>query len=540
MAAAIAAIFKAYSQPERPWFQSTPAILAGIIFVAAAPIAIWTIGGLEQPLVVVLLAWGLISVFPLLKKDPASSRKVLLPGLGFALLLISRLDGVLFLAATILCHPAGARHHKQSIKIAFLLAILPAIFLLAQIAFRYFYYGEWIPNTALVKVSLSRVHLFEGIQYVFQGLLSLMPFSGFAILAFLVCIWNREQRSRCILLAVPAGVWLAYIALVGGDIFPGWRHLTPVVALMAMLNAEGLIWLQKRRQARWQNVTLLTLFAASFSGYAYLQFTDEQNQRAIEERWEWDGEVIGLMLKQGFASQQPLMAVDPAGCLPFWSELPALDMMGLNDYHIPRNPPPDFGQGYIGHELGDGDYVLSRQPDLVVFCSPSGSYEPCFRSGKEMHGTETFQDLYTPVIFEGRFPYTHQSIIWVSRYSPKIGILQDQARIEIPAYLLNGSQAGFAYLDSRNGFVMDISPNLPASILELEIPPGKWEISAQASAEVQASMARSGGEKLYLDAVPLPAEFIQDKDGVRPFDITLTSPGGTVTIKNLVLTKISE
>ena len=39
-------------------------------------------------------------------------------------------------------------------------------------------------------------------------------------------------------------------------------------------------------------------------------------------------------------------------------------MLGLNDYHIPRNPPRNFGEGSIGHELGDGDYVLRREPDL--------------------------------------------------------------------------------------------------------------------------------------------------------------------------------
>ena len=411
---------------------------------------------------------------------------------------------------------------------------------MAQIGFRYFYYGEWVPNTALVKVSLSRIHLVEGLQYIRDGWFSLLPLSliaaGFALVGF----WDRNQRKRIIIIALPIASWLGYIALVGGDIFPGWRHITPVIALMSLLMAEGMIWLQKRISTRTQKALVLLVLIASLAVFIRNQFDNPENERAKKETWEWDGKVIGLMLKDGFGKQQALMAVDPAGCLPYWSELPAVDMMGLNDYYIPRNPPPDFGQGYIGHELGDGNYVLSREPDLIVLCSPNGGYEPCFRSGKEMQAGETFHQLYTPVVFEGRRPYSQQSVIWVRRFSPKIGIQQTSDRIEIPAYLLNGNPDSVAHLDGSNDFVTTISANVPAKILGLEIPPGKWRIDAESSADLQVTLIKSDGETYLLESAPLPAEFIQDKDGPRNYDIAFSSPDRETTLRRVVLTKIQE
>ena len=68
----------------------------------------------------------------------------------------------------------------------------------------------------------------------------------------------------------------------------------------------------------------IILLAVLSLWYLYNQIRDEENHLAIEERWEWDGEVIGLMLKDGFEAKQPLLAIEPAGVVPYFSELPSL------------------------------------------------------------------------------------------------------------------------------------------------------------------------------------------------------------------------
>ena len=54
----------------------------------------------------------------------------------------------------------------------------------------------------------------------------------------------------------------------------------------------------------------------------------------------------GRLLGAAFEREQPLLAATAAGALPFFSRLPALDMLGLNDRFLARNPPPNLGQDY--------------------------------------------------------------------------------------------------------------------------------------------------------------------------------------------------
>ena len=120
------------------------------------------------------------------------------------------------------------------------------------------------------------------------------------------------------------------------------------------------------------------------SAHFFVQKSDSENLRAKTEVWEWDGFAIGTLLREAFGALSPLLAVDAAGALPYWSGLPSIDMLGLNDAYIAHHPPATFGHGGIGHELGDGAYVLSRAPDIIAFNNASGSREPLFLSGRQI------------------------------------------------------------------------------------------------------------------------------------------------------------
>ena len=60
------------------------------------------------------------------------------------------------------------------------------------------------------------------------------------------------------------------------------------------------------------------------------------------------------------------IAVDAAGQVPYFSELPAIDMFGINDLHIGRLQVATLGQGTPGHEKFDLVYVITRQPEYVI------------------------------------------------------------------------------------------------------------------------------------------------------------------------------
>src|SRR6185436_9681491 len=197
-------------------------------------------------------------------------------------------------------------------------------------------------------------------HYLRAGAFPLLPLLLLAAASMVVSFWQNFRRERMFLLCTLAAVWSGYIVLIGGDIFPAWRHFVPLIILLTLMAAIGAEWIAEH--SRRLGLATTTAVALLLCVFLILQNRDSENLRAISERWEWDGKVIGTLLKKTFGPSQPLMAIDPAGCLPYWSELPALDMLGLNDYYLPRHPPANLGEGPIGHELGDGKYVLDRRP----------------------------------------------------------------------------------------------------------------------------------------------------------------------------------
>ena len=300
----VAAVVRAYAGSS---WACLPAMLSGaLVLVLAGPIAVWAIGGLEQPLVTLLLSWAIVSSFPLLERD--SRRHAQAASLCLALLCLTRPDGVLFTATTLGAIVWCRRPRGAALRSALALALLPALFVLGQLAFRLAYYGEVVPNTALVKAGLSWHHAWGGVQYVWKGFLSLTPFSQIALVIGAAATagfsgGDRPQRARVLLLLAHAGVWLAYVALVGGDIFPAYRHFTPVVVVLAFLVAEGVMSLWQARPAR--RAAALVGLVPAFALYVAFQARDPAHQRAIAERFEWRGQVAALALKRAFGAQQP-------------------------------------------------------------------------------------------------------------------------------------------------------------------------------------------------------------------------------------------
>ena len=90
-----------------------------------------------------------------------------------------------------------------------------------------------------------------------------------------------------------------------------------------------------------------------------------------------------------------LVATNAAGSLPYFSDLPVVDMLGLTDRRIARRKPD--AQRWIGHERGDGRAVLDRRPAVIVFGGPEGSLAPWpFRSDQEIAADPEFQRDWVP------------------------------------------------------------------------------------------------------------------------------------------------
>jgi hypothetical protein len=398
------------------WFllRARKSLVAALLFAAAGPIAVWTVGGLEAPFEAAFVAWA---VYEALERPHRL-------GIPLAALALTRPDGLLWTGALAL---ALLVVHRTPKILSF--ALWPLLATLAQLAFRLAYYHEWLPNTAWGKL---RPDVASGLAYLKDGALGL---SGLLLLAALGLVF--APRRRAIVLAVPLFAWLAYVVSVGGDFMPAHRLLVPAVVLLAFAAGEFVAALD--RFGRDGKIRGWLVIAVAGAWFCLAQFHDPENLFARAQTWSSDGVKLGRLLRRGLGDRRPLVALDAAGAIAYASELPALDMLGLCDRWIARHPPPPSRFDMVGHSLGDGDYVLRRQPDIVIFCGPYGG-EPCFSGGRRMRDDARFAD-YQPVTFAGDGFESH---VFVRRHG-RAGILGDV----VPAWLLANVPGNVAQLDGE-------------------------------------------------------------------------------------------
>jgi hypothetical protein len=81
------------------------------------------------------------------------------------------------------------------------------------------------------------------------------------------------------------------------------------------------------------------------------------------QRIDRDYFVVGRFLR---AALDPgtLIATNAAGIVPYESELPTVDMLGLNDAHIAH--AIHDRRGFVGHQTHDASYVIERNPAVIL------------------------------------------------------------------------------------------------------------------------------------------------------------------------------
>jgi arabinofuranosyltransferase len=476
LGAGMALIFTTYStQAQAPFRQIHWArtLAVGSLFSLSVPLATWAIGGLEHGFMCGPLIAGVYFMQRWLGGKPISYAPM---SLCFSSVCLARADGALFVAfgfAGIIL--TFGNSWIQRIQIGAKFIQWPLLTFAAQTLFRKAYTNEWIPNTAVAKVAFNFHRVDLGFQWVKSGLLASFPLFALALLGFLLMVIFGQWRKALIPFFMTVG-WCSYLVVVGGDIFPAFRQLVPALSVLVFVVAECFESISTRFRFSW--VALLPA-AISLGFYnAEAQRENPEHARALSERWEWEGKPLGTMLHDAALNLEmvkeknvfPLLAVDAAGALPFWSRLPALDMLGLNDSYIAKHPPIQFGYGGIGHELGDGAYVLRRKPDLIAFCNASGTPIPCFLSGKQMVATPSFHQEYR------RVQYGHEAsagTLFVRFSSGPMAAQWSQNEAKIPPWFFASEPPSQWRLSPQGKSVVQIGGESVGSV-DFELPAGIW------------------------------------------------------------------
>ncbi|MBU0754346.1 MAG: hypothetical protein KJ645_04355, partial [Planctomycetes bacterium] len=266
---------------------------------------------------------------------------------------------------------------NKEIRFRFLFSSLLFYFLiyLPYFLWRFNYYGFLFPNTFYAKTG-------GGIQQFYRGLDYLTAFLGeffwFPLpLAFLFVLFFLRRNLALLLFWGVSIIYVIYVVCVGGDFKYSYRFFLPLLAPLCLIYqaawAEAFSILSKRASGRltWFPVAAVAL-SILLGIHLYLGSEDLRNKydriKAIGfPNYVDRAKVIGRWIQER-AEPGDILAISTAGAIPYFSDIPVIDMYGLNDLHIARaEKPSNFGAILAGHGCGDGKYVLSRKPRFILF-----------------------------------------------------------------------------------------------------------------------------------------------------------------------------
>ncbi|WP_267403237.1 MULTISPECIES: hypothetical protein [unclassified Chryseobacterium] len=472
--------------------------IAIILLITTPCFAVWGIGGLEQPLYAFLFTLVLAEVSFILKNN--NLKRIGWLSIWLGLLAITRPDGFLFtILASIFLLFIHRRKRGDLIKIGFTVLLIPTLFLLSQIAFRYSYYGELVPNTALVKAKITIHYILRGGFYNLRAFLGTLLLSGSGVY-FLYILVIKKRNLFGVYLLLNLAAWLSYTTLVGGDIFPAFRHYYIVLVLFTFAIIFGLKSVKEIQFNNNKKIIIIILLAVN--AYSQTFFTDNEN--TMIERWEFRGMRLGKTLKNTF-SDQTLLAVTVAGCIPYSSELPTIDMLGLNDYYIPRHPPKNFGTGTLAHELGDGDYIMRRNPDIIVFHT-GFDFKIDLNVGDQLKANKIFISNYLPIIAESK---NEKYVLYFNKNGKSVGIKKGNNSLKIPGYFFKNSSDNIS-LFLNNKLLKKMEAGKTYHITIDNIPTGNWEIKESAGENINfQSKVSQKNNQLYLLITPKNKMFLE-------------------------------
>ncbi len=282
-----------------------------------------------------------------------------------ALAALTRPEGVL-LAAVIGCwdlaDAVARRRIGRSALVRWAAFVVPVVL---HAAFRLAFYGDLLPNTFYAKVGGGWASLERGLAYTLEFLLAAAPLVVCGAIGIVLVLRGRRRAAAPVLITL--GVFLAYVAYVGGDYKPTFRFFALPGAVLAAFAGIGLARASRAVGSKPAVANAAALVLACALAWANIALGSEARDFG---RWRAEQlpvhRAAGRWLKQHIPAGT-WIATGNAGVLPYDSELPNIDMYGLCDRHIARRELPKMGAGPAGHEKGDGAYVLSRAPRIILF-----------------------------------------------------------------------------------------------------------------------------------------------------------------------------
>lgn len=382
-----------YAQSDKTRVLPFTFIICSFLLVGNIDLVRWSLGGLEGVFLSFLVTSGVLFFLKYLKNE----NNLYLVGSSIFLILggLTRLDAGLFILITGLFVIRIAYQKKNSVPL--LCFSLPGLILLPYFAGKYYYYGDFLPNTFYAKAgAVSFYKLGAGLLYNLMYMIC-PPFylSLFIFLAAKQHKAIRENRHLCYLVSL-IGAHILYLIYSGADHMPAFRFfivIQPVIiiTLYHLLELESVSWSIKKQKWIFFSACVWLVLQTAY----YIKIPIKADAAGFL------GKLSGQYINTHFPKGS-LIALNTAGSTPYYApENTYIDMLGLNDHHIARrkvkiNYDLEY-QWAPGHNKGDGRYVLERKPDYIILGPAAGrsiDEKIWFLSDYEMSNMADFLDNY--------------------------------------------------------------------------------------------------------------------------------------------------
>jgi hypothetical protein len=316
-----------------------PRALLFFVMAQSIDVVFWAFNGFETPLVALLFTWSALRI--------VRGRTTLATALAVAAIPLARSDGFHLAAALI-----GLAILRRERGLATLVAVAIAIPAL-HVAWRRWYYGDWLPNTFYLKVMGLPGRLERGAKYTAEFL------RRYSVPLLLAVVGARARSELRWIIAVVV-LCVAFVLAVGGDAFAFSRFFAPVLPVVLVAAVAVVTSIEDDRSRRAAGIVLAGTMA--FQGGVHAPRVFLSNNGNLP-----DSVLAGIELRK-HSAEDATVAVITAGAIPYFSHRRAIDLLGKADREIARLAPR--GKNPIGHLKYDYDAALARRPEFVVSVVP--------------------------------------------------------------------------------------------------------------------------------------------------------------------------
>lgn len=338
------------------------AMVAGPILAVDGTLARWSQDGMETILFSLL---ALVSVCRSIREHEAPN-KYPLSSLYFAFATLTRPEGVLLFATSLGFRVvASASERLRPRRLTHIIGLY-CVIVIPYWGWRWFYYGDLLPNTFYAKVGTTTYQVLRGAQYVYAfaieqhwPLFSLLVLALFVNNARRVSIWHFHLLSVVV-------VYLVYVILVGGDWMGSGRFIVPILPLAvigvaemasaAIVSGESVL-----RKTAMVAATLFCTGSLIFTSGWNAEWANVSRARLFHQ----SRLAVARWLREHALDGDTLLT-NEIGQFAYYSGLYIADLHGLTDAKIAHAVPAvSMGRGKAGHEKFDLDYSFSKKPTWI-------------------------------------------------------------------------------------------------------------------------------------------------------------------------------